>query len=227
MKLRQTLVLFAFALAVECFANIFNIFAVQMISKPALMFILIVYFHQNSKDLSSLKNLIIAALLFSWFGDVLLLFDKQFSPLFIFGLVSFLIAHILYVVYFIQIRGLNLLKGKTNILISLIVTAYSGIFYAVLFPHLGDMTVPVLIYCLAISGMVIASFRAFDIANQTFGKICVAGTILFAISDSVLAYNRFVDPIQFGGAIVIFLYAIGQLLITEGALRNLRKLKLE
>ena len=73
--------------------------------------------------------------------------------------------------------------------------------------------------------MLITSLHAFDFKKQPFGKLCVVGTFLFVISDSILAINRFVFPIPLGGVFVMLAYAIGQLLIMEGALRNLRKIE--
>ncbi len=75
--------------------------------------------------------------------------------------------------------------------------------------------------------MLITSFNAFDLTSQSFGRICVAGTILFTMSDSILAINRFGFSIYFGSALVMFAYAVAQLLITEGALGNLKSSKAE
>ena len=46
------------------------------------------------------KPLFISALFFSWIGDVVLLFANQGVIYFIIGLVSFLIAHLFYLVLF-------------------------------------------------------------------------------------------------------------------------------
>lgn len=227
MKFRNLIIIFCIALITECAANSANLQTVQYFSKPSLMLILIYYFATNTKNLLIQKNLVIAALSFSWLGDVVLLFEKQFSGLFIFGLLSFLTAHIFYAVYFWQMRKVNLIDSKPRFVITFAVLIYSAAFYFFLFPSVGDLSFPILIYMIVISVMLLASIHAFNLNLQTFGKICVAGTILFTFSDSILALNRFIFPMQFGSALVMLAYATSQLLITEGALRNLKNVQVE
>jgi uncharacterized membrane protein YhhN len=221
MKFRTLLIVFFGALAIEIVSNALNFGAVQFISKPSLMLILIYYFSINAKGLAKERNLIIAALTFSWLGDVVLLVEKQYSWLFAFGLASFLVAHICYVVYFWQMRKINLKGAKMNFIVVFAVLVYSLTFYCILFPHIGVLKIPILMYITVISLMLILSLNAFDLKSQPFGRICVAGTSLFALSDSVLATNRFLLSIKFGSSLVMLFYATSQLLITEGALRNL------
>lgn len=227
MKFETFLKIFLIILLTECFANAFGILPLQFVSKPSLMLALIYYFRDQSSDLPALKHLITAALFFSWLGDVLLLIDKGLYSFFIYGLMSFLLAHILYIIYFWQIAKFNLTKIKLKPAIILIVLFYASVFYLLISPFLSDLQIPVLFYCLIISAMLIASFHAFDLEKQKFGKICVTGTLLFALSDSLLAVNRFVMPLPLGSVLIISTYSIGQLLIAEGALRNLREIELK
>ncbi len=222
MKLRTLLIVFFAALIVEIAANLLNLRSVQYFSKPSLMLFLICYFVLNSKNLPKLKNLIIAALVFAWFGDCVLLIERQFPSIFVLGLVCFLIAHVFYVIFFWKIRKLNLKNPKINYVALFAVLIYSGALYSLVFLGAGHLRIPVVIYTAVISLMLMISLNAFDLRSQSFGKICVVGTVLFAISDSILALNRFAFSIYFSSALVMFSYAIAQLLITEGALKNLR-----
>lgn len=227
MKNRGLLTIFLSILFVECSAQVFNILPLQFFSKPALMLVLIIYFHKRSKNLSPLKYLVTIALVFSWIGDVILLVEKKFEFLFIFGLLSFLLAHIFYIIYFWQIKKHNFTKPQIKPLIVLGIFIYTCAFYLLISPHLSDLKIPVLIYSLVISLMLITSFQAFNFEKQKFGKICIIGTILFVFSDSILAVNRFAFSIPFGSVFVISTYSIGQLLIMEGALQNLRRIKMK
>ena len=224
MKLKTLIILFSMVLFVECFANAFGLFALQFVSKPSLMLLLLVYFAGNTARSSLLRNLILGALFFSWLGDVLLLLEKSFEALFAFGLIAFLIAHLLYIFFFLKIGKQNLGKLKIKPLALLPISIYSIVFFWVLYPHLSFLKIPVFVYASAISAMLLACIHAFDYERHNFGWICLAGTLLFAVSDSILAFNRFVSPLPLGGVLVIFLYGVGQLLITEGAMRNLRRL---
>lgn len=216
--------IYFFALAVEIFAQLTGNAQLQYFSKPALMPILIVYYAVNTKKLAPVKYPVIFALVFSWFGDILLLIDKQTGSLFIYGLIAFLIAHIFYIFYFLKIRRANKVEKLPNALIFAAVAAYTLALFLFVAPNVKNLLVPVGIYALVISTMLAASIAAFDFGKQNFGKISIAGTLLFIVSDSVLAINRFAAPFEYAPAFVMLTYATAQLLITEGSLRNLKAL---
>jgi len=216
--------IYFFALTVEIFAASTQNLQLQYFSKPSLMLILIFYYVINTKKLGSEKYLIIFALVFSWLGDVLLLLDKQFKTLFIYGLIAFLVAHIFYIFYFWQIRKANNPEKLPNPLIFVVVAGYSLTLFAVVAPNVQNLLIPVAIYALIISTMLGASLAAFEFGKQAFAKICVAGTLLFLLSDSILAINRFVAPFEYAPIFIMLTYAVAQLLITEGSLRNLKNI---
>lgn len=222
MNFRILLVFFFSALTIEIYANLTNNFQLQSFSKPSLMIILFFYFSLNTKKLSSLKYFILGALFFSWLGDVLLLLDKQYKPLFIYGLLAFLTAHIFYIFYFWQIRKFNKIENLPNALVFVLIATYSLALFGFLAPNVKNLAVPIGIYALVISTMLGVSLTAFDFKQHAFGKICVAGTLLFVVSDSILAINRFVSPFEFVPILVMLTYAAAQLLITEGSLRNFK-----
>jgi len=217
-------VIYFLALAVEISALYFERQEVQFFSKPSLMLILLVYFWANARNFVSQKYLIILALFFSWLGDIFLLLEKQNPRFFIYGLGSFLAAHLFYIVYFYKIRIKNAANKKLAILPSLAVLIYVVCLFALLAPNLGNMQIPVAFYTLALSIMLLASVHAFDFKRHDFARLCVMGTSLFVISDSLLAINRFYQPFAFAGILVILTYASAQFLITVGAMRNLEYL---
>ncbi len=224
MNFQILLIIYFAALAIEVFANLTKNLQMQYFSKPLLMLILLFYYTINTRKLASAKYLIIFALIFSWLGDVLLLLDKQFKTFFIYGLIAFLIAHIFYIFYFWKIRKLNNIDTLPNSLIFGGIAVYTLALFAVVAPHVQNLIVPVAIYALIISVMFAVSLTAFDFGKLAFGKICVAGTFLFLISDSILAINRFVAPFTLAPVLVMLTYSLAQLLIAEGSLRNLREI---
>jgi uncharacterized membrane protein YhhN len=84
------------------------------------------------------------------------------------------------------------------------------------------MKVPVLIYAVVITLMLLASIHAFSLRTQSFGVISVAGTLIFAVSDSTLAINRFVLPFEHAPFFIMLTYGVAQFLIVDGSIRNLR-----
>lgn len=225
MNFRILSIIFFAALFVECLAIGFGLKSLEFISKPSLMLILLVYFWARARNLSAQKYLIMLALFFSWFGDIFLLFEKQNPRLFIFGLGSFLAAHLCYIVYFYQIRKKNAVKIRLRTLPSLAVLIYVVFLFALLAPRLGDLQIPVAVYTLTLAAMLLTSIHAFDFKKYDFAKLCIAGACLFVLSDSLLAINRFYFPFKFAGILIMLTYATAQFLITVGALRNLEWLK--
>ncbi len=75
---------------------------IHYVCKPAIVLALLIYFWSHSTTLNKrLRILIVSALLFSVLGDILLMFVNLGSHYFLFGLIAFLLAHIMYVIAFV------------------------------------------------------------------------------------------------------------------------------
>ena len=131
-------------------------FAVKPLLIPALL--LLLYFTRSTVPG---KNLLLTGLFFSWLGDVFLLFEYKHALFFIFGLVSFLTTHIFYIVYFLRIRSekISLLK-KQPVFIALVL-AYGITLVWQLYPHLGNLKLPVMVYAAVICSMLLCSLHIF------------------------------------------------------------------
>jgi uncharacterized membrane protein YhhN len=192
--------------------------ALQYYSKPLLMIILGAYFISQTKFSSArLKAWILAALFFSWTGDVLLIFQENRSLFFLLGLSAFLLAHVFYIVFFHNIRLKE--EIKSNPLLLLIVVIYYAILISLLSPYLGTMKLPVRIYGIVISFMILLAMHMLFIKNGTSGKWMFFGALLFVISDSTLAVNKFYHSFEGSGIIIMLTYGLAQLFIVEGAIR--------
>ena len=147
---------------------------------------------------------LMVALLCSWVGDLLLLPGK--SRWFLYGLVSFLLAHIAFALCFIQ-RGIDtgqlLLPGAGVGLLVLVISYW-------LLPHVeNEMKLPVLGYMAAIVVMVILAFATHH--HLPNAAIPVAAC-LFLVSDLFVARDRFVKkeawnriigtPLYFGAQMI-------------------------
>ena len=180
--------------------------------------LLIVYLIGNTRPLnSSLKKWILLALVFSWLGDVLLMFESINSSFFIFGLVAFLSAHIFYIFFFENVIRKERLNKNYWWFIPVLI--YYVALISVLSPHLGDMKLPVRIYGIVISYMLIQALQTGRINNRAAAGLMIVGAILFITSDSILALNKFYQPFEYAGIAIMASYGIAQLLITLGAMR--------
>ena len=122
----------------------------------------------------------------SWFGDAFLVGTSRHW--FLLGLVSFLIAHIVYTTAFIS-SGLE--RRWTLGALAPIVVIAAGVMVW-LQPHLPQELVwPVRVYTAVISLMVISAFGTLG-AGAT--PLIVSGACLFYLSDLSVAALRFTEP---------------------------------
>lgn len=170
---------------------------------------------------SSVHKWVIAALVLSWGGDTLLMAEPYDSRFFIFGLVSFLIAHICYIDFFQVVKRKE--KIKTNWLLVLPVLVYYLVLISLLFSHLGSLKIPVIIYGAVISTMLAFALHMPVMKYKTAGIYMMIGAVLFILSDSMLAINRFYQPFDYAGIAVMLTYALAQLLIVAGVIKYIRK----
>ena len=194
---------------------------IERITKPLLIAVLAVYFIWSVKSFrTGLKKWIVLALFFSWAGDILLMFVADNSAFFLAGLFTFLIAHIFYIFFFHAVRIRENIKGKGFLL--LIVFVYYAILMTVLTPGLVNMKLPVGIYGVFICFMLMLAMHMLYIKNRNAGKKMFAGALLFVISDTVLAINKFYYPFMEAGIIIMITYGIAQLLIVQGAIEYIK-----
>lgn len=220
MKKRFWISLFLVILLIDIAAIYFRNEMLRYVAKPLLMPLLVVYFILNTTTfISPLKKWIVFALVFSWFGDVLLMFESMNPAFFMFGLVAFLIAHIFYILFYENIIRLENLKKNYWWFIPVLIYYVSLIY--ILSPLLGDMKLAVRIYGIVISYMLIQALQTGMIKDRYAAGLMIAGAILFITSDSLLAINKFYSSFDYAGIAIMFTYGIAQLLITLGAVRYL------
>ena len=147
-------------------------------------------------------------------GDVLL--DIRSINLFIPGLLSFLVAHLVYAAMFFRSWQYPLrIWERQRILVGAVIL-YAACFTIWLAPGLGSLAVPVAFYICAITAMVVASIVA-DLSPRV-----VAGALLFLVSDSLLAIAKFKAPFVLRDYAVWATYYLAQYCIATGVLRSPR-----
>lgn len=218
MKKKYRILLFAAILIADLVAVQLHYKIAEYIFKPLIIIWLLAYFVLQTKLVrSNLKKWIIAALLFSWLGDVLLMLQDDNSLFFLSGLSAFLVAHVFYILFFHFIRLIENVKSRWWLV--LIVALYYLILISLLSPNLGDMKLPVRIYAVVISFMFMLAMHMLFIKNKNTGLLLMTGALLFVLSDSILAINKFYQSFEIAGVVVMLTYGLAQLFITEGAIR--------
>jgi uncharacterized membrane protein YhhN len=190
-------------------------------TKPLLMPLLMLGYFLETRPVNLFSRIILLALFFSWMGDVFLLFEQAMPVFFIAGLVSFLTAHLLYIAYFARIpsNAVSFLRKRPVMLLA--VLAYIMELMYVLWPFLGGMKIPVLIYGIVIGTMLCFALWQYGKIPSPAAWLFITGAILFVASDSLLAVNKFKTPVPQGGLWIMGTYILAQYLIARGSARHL------
>jgi len=182
--------------------------------KPLTMAcILLIAVQAGRANYSLYMYAIIAGLICSLAGDVFLMLP---SDRFVAGLVSFLIAHLLYITAFVSGTGL----GFSWWLLPPFVI-YGIFMYSILSPYLGKMRLPVLVYLMVILFMAWQAWERWNQTGQSQALLASLGAVLFLISDSALAINRFRGEYKSAQALVLSTYFAAQWLIALSVGRHI------
>jgi uncharacterized membrane protein YhhN len=180
---------------------------VHYIFKPLTVVLVILLALQEKYPVSPLyRRAIIIGLLFSLAGDIFLMLPRDS---FIQGLISFLIAHLFYIVAFGHESSWAL-----SLWSALPLLIYGCLMYGVLSPHLRSLRVPVMLYMLVILLMGCVALSRWMLAGQEGSGLAAAGALFFIASDSLLAVDRFKDRnFRDSQLLILSTYFIAQWLI--------------
>jgi len=171
--------------------------------KPLTMVMIITIAMRGAKTGRSFYAYAVAGgLLFSMAGDIFLMLP---SDCFIQGLVSFLIGHLFYISAFTYGR-----RFKVSPWVLAAFACYGVVIFLVLLPNLGDVTVPVAVYIVAILIMGWQAWERRAVLGTSGAMLALTGAILFIMSDSILALNRFGTPFHIGRLLNLATYFTAQ-----------------
>ena len=151
------------------------------------------------------RALVVAGLACSLAGDVFLMLQRErFVP----GLVSFLFAHLFYVAAFASDGG-----ARPSAWAAAPLALYGALMLRALWPRLGKMKGPVVVYVAAILLMAWLAASRWLALGDGGSASAFAGALLFVASDSALAWNRFRGEFAGAQALILGTYFPAQLLI--------------
>lgn len=198
----------------------------RYLTKPLVLLLLIVWFTRSGGWEGS-GVFFGVALIFSLFGDIFLLKGllKVQPGFFQWGLVSFLIAQIAYVIGFNQPRPLLSLPTLGIVLAVALVSFFNGgrlIQSLNAKPDNKKLVLPVTIYMLAISLMLVSALNTLLRSDwlSPAALLSALGATLFYLSDSILAHDEFGQPIRTGEMLVTVTYHLAQIAIITGYLMH-------
>ena len=151
------------------------------------------------------------ALVASLLGDVFLMLPGNY---FIPGLASFLVAHLFYIALFRQ--GQPWFPSRKALLI---VLGFGAAMYAVLWPSLQDpvLKTAVAAYVIAISLMAAQAIGRAVVLDDSASRWVAVGACVFMLSDSLIALNKFLQPLPLAPLWILLTYYAAQILIVHNA----------
>ncbi|WP_428742456.1 lysoplasmalogenase [Tenacibaculum sp.] len=206
-KITLASIVFLLIAIADVYAVITQSKTIEMIFKPLLMTTLAIVYLVSVKKPSFW---LLSALFFSFWGDVFLLDKANF---FVFGLASFLVAHVVY----IKITTDMLFKDLTVKMITSaipFVLLFVGLL-GLIYDNLGDMLLPVIVYGITISTFGTAALLNYRQQKTTANSWLLLGAVLFIASDSLIALNNFYTPKRLFDIAIIVLYVVSQYLIVK------------
>ncbi|HEV8689098.1 MAG TPA: lysoplasmalogenase [Ideonella sp.] len=206
----------ALSAALTIAADWAGIGALHFVLKPLTTLLIITWAWSRGGDAPARQRWVRIGLVWSLVGDVALLWPQQgFLP----GLVSFLLAHLAYIVAFT--RGLRFAARPLPFVAYALV---AGAILSVLWPGVPPaLRGPVLAYVAALACMA-AQAGAWWLAarggpDEPWARRAALGGVLFMASDATLAVNRFLSPVPASGLWILATYWAAQAAIT-GSLRS-------
>ena len=196
--------------------------ALILITKPLLLTLLALWFYLISRPVDSVfKRFILIGLIFSIGGDSLLMLvenDPKREVFFLLGLGSFLVAQVSYTYAFLGFPGAKRGDIAQQPLRALPFALYLiGILGGLWLGIPAGMKVPVALYALAIVSMATAAFNLRGLIIREHFLGLMAGVLLFVLSDSFIAVNKFGQPLPYARLLIMSTYLAGQFLIAWNA----------
>jgi len=225
--------------ALEVVALKKNLPRLEYIAKPAVMISLFIWLW-TSVGLQGALLWFGLGILFSLVGDVLLMISLD--RFFLAGLAAFFVAHVTYIIGFntplpdlsawslllAVIIGINGVRVMRRILAPLAAgQAVSP--RRVPGPNGGQshLRIPIIVYGVVISVMLLSALmKLSDLSwNASAALLVGLGAFLFYLSDVILAWMKFVAPVQHGRIYNMLSYQLGQIAIIAGVVLQFKALR--
>ncbi|MFA5467573.1 MAG: lysoplasmalogenase family protein [Sphaerochaetaceae bacterium] len=207
--------LFLFALAGNLIGNYRSLTKVTAVSKSLLMPLLLLFFLSSYQ--SSHHLLIILALLSSFLGDFLLLFNsKRANVCFILGMLCFILTHLFYSLWFLLFAS-PWKFSPVMLMVVLMLILVTFWFWKTIFATKHKLRILLCLYCLLIDLLVFSSASTIAHGNHLGTFLVFLGALLFGFSDFLIAM-RLVGRTVDDNSMVMLSYSLSQLMLICGIL---------
>ncbi len=193
---------------------------------PALAVWLTIASNHHKGEYSFFRRSVLGALVFSTLGDVLLMFSGEIF--FLLGLFFFLLAHLFYIGAFTSVSSFKTGFLSQNSWWALPFLAFPIVLLLLLWDGIGaGMRLPVAAYACVITLMALSVLNLKGTLTDSIFKSMLLGAGLFVVSDSLIAVSKFGAPFIGSSVVIIFTYILGQYLLVNGVVRELKTAAVE
>ncbi len=220
MKNRTSILLhmvFAIIVIVELTGRFVDNINLEYLVKPLIM-IWIAFYFMIFKKKKTFAVPVLLAFFFSWLGDNFLMFSEKNDLFFFAGVGGFFFAQVTYIYIFSSYSekgGKGFLQKSP--LIALVFLAYAAGILILLFPGLEGIMKPIImVYALSLVGMSMMALNRLGRVRRSSFLLVFIGSILFLLSDSMLAIDKFYDEFWLAGFWIMITYIAAQYLIMRG-----------
>ncbi|XLS27750.1 lysoplasmalogenase family protein [Flavobacteriaceae bacterium M23B6Z8] len=204
------------------FNNTHGLYFLRLFSKPAITITLLLFYLINSKNRNPKERMLLSTCLICLFlGDMFLLENTGFY-FFPVGFFAFFMANIFYSMVLYRSANLDINKSYPFLAVSAI---YLFAIFYLMYDKLESYFVPVLIYIFAVLNMIQAAFLRYKVVNHYSFLLVFVGSLLFLLSESILALHMFYEPFPYKNFLIMFFYGISQLLLILGILGEQKKFR--
>lgn len=188
--------------------------------KPWLMVWIAAWFMINRKGNRDLA-FIIGAFFFSWVGDMFLMVANLIDVLFYAGVGGFFVAQLFYIRTFLGGRNNEVPAGfifRKPLWVLPFVVYLALILFIISGGMHGVMVSVIVVYALSLVTMSMAALNRKGQVNRLSFRLTFAGSVLFVLSDSMIAINKFYLEFPRASFLIMLTYFTAQYLIMQGLL---------
>lgn len=193
----------------------------EYIGKPFILLWIAFYFMINCRK-APYRWMVLSAFAFSWIGNLFMMFAWKNDLFFFAGVGGFFVSQVFFILTFLHYgkgKGQGYIKRKPAWLLPFL--AYLLFIYLLVRPGLeGAMKPVVLIYAISLIGMAVAALNRWELTQWRRFWLTFGGALLFVLSDSLLAYTKFIAPIPGDALIIMISYIAAQYLILRGIMKS-------
>jgi len=195
---------------------------IRYVTKPFLIPLLATYYILSiyyTSGIASVNWFIFVGLLLGLVGDLLLINrpdPEEKKLLFMLGLILFLLGHVFYIVAFVMTITAPYSYTLWTLGIAIPIILYGVLMSIKILPTTEEMKIPVFVYIIIIFTMgVIATMLFSEMSIKGYITLLI-GVIFFIISDTIIAWYRFVKEFPYERLLVMSTYLAGQFFIVLG-----------